>query len=68
MTIIHSTQTIGSFLSIKSKNRTVIELDFCEYPWLGIGADDVTPEAAEGLDLRAIYGVLIGNIVSGFTR
>ena len=46
----------------KRVTDTIIKQGFFDYPWLGIEARDITPEAAEELDRETIHGVLIGTV------
>lgn len=46
----------------KRVTDTIIKQGFFDYPWLGIEARDITPEAAEELDRETIHGVLIDTV------
>ncbi len=42
---------------------TIINTGFYDYPWLGIGVDDITPEAAEEYGIRSINGIIVSSVL-----
>jgi len=44
---------------------TIIDTGFYDYPWLGIGANDITPETAEEYHIHSINGIIVGSVFPG---
>ncbi len=47
---------------VKKVADTIIDTGFYDYPWLGIGVDDITPEAAEEYGIRSINGIIVTTV------
>jgi S1-C subfamily serine protease len=44
---------------------TIINTGFYDYPWLGIGVNDITPEMAEEYNVNSINGIIVSSVFLG---
>lgn len=44
---------------------TIINTGFYDYPWLGIGVNDITPETAEEYNVHSINGIIVSSVFPG---
>lgn len=42
---------------------TIINIGFYDYPWLGIGVNDITPETAEEHNVQSINGIIVSSVL-----
>lgn len=47
---------------VKKVADTIIDTGSYDYPWLGIGVNDITPEAAEESGTNSINGIIVGTV------
>ncbi|UCC16707.1 MAG: trypsin-like peptidase domain-containing protein [Dehalococcoidales bacterium] len=50
---------------VKKVADTIISTGFYDYPWLGIGVDNITPEMTEDFNLNTINGIVVTAIFPG---
>lgn len=67
---IYPTEGDGIYYAVSSNKAkrvitAIISQGFFEYPWIGIGISDLTPQIVQDKGLETVNGVLVGGIFSG---